>query len=95
LYLPGIDRIANLVKRVEELEEEEVDRGLEKVMKDFANRHRDIEQTFSNHFMRIEDQFGSSLSHFSSQRKLLLGAFLLRNIPFRRRHYSTLPLFPS
>ena len=51
---------------------------MKKVMKDFAGRHRDIEKTFLKHFRRIEDQYGKSLSHFSSQKKLLLGAFFTK-----------------
>jgi len=78
LYLPGKNRVTNVLKRVEALGEEDVVHGMEKVMKDFANRHRNIEQTFLIHFTRIEDLYGSSLSHFSPQKKLLLGAFFTK-----------------
>jgi predicted GH43/DUF377 family glycosyl hydrolase len=78
LYLPGSHRVINIVKRVEELEEEAVGISMEKVMKDFAGRHRNIEKTFLNHYNRIEDEYGSSLAHFSSQKKLLLGAFFTK-----------------
>jgi len=71
LYLPGIKRISNVVRRVEELSKEDVDSGLEKLMKDFGSRHRDIEKTFLKHFHRVEEQYGKSLSHFSSQKKSL------------------------
>jgi predicted GH43/DUF377 family glycosyl hydrolase len=78
LYLPGSNRVSNVVKRVEKLSDDNVASGLERVMRDFANRHRYIEPTFLNHFTRIEDQYGSSLSHFSPQRKLLLGAYFTK-----------------
>jgi len=78
LYLPGKNRINNIVKRVEDLEEAEVDRCLEKVMKDFIARHRNIEEAFSNHFNRIENESEIDLSHFSSRKKLLLGAFFTK-----------------
>lgn len=78
LYLPGSNRITNVIKRVEELSNEDVDRALEKVMNDFAGRHRDIEKTFLKHFQRIEDQYGKDLSHLSSQKKVLLGAFFTK-----------------
>jgi predicted GH43/DUF377 family glycosyl hydrolase len=78
LYLPGKNRINNIVKRVEDLEEAEVDRCLEKVMKDFIARHRNIEETYLNHFKRIENHSKVDLSHFSPRRKLLLGAFFTK-----------------
>jgi predicted GH43/DUF377 family glycosyl hydrolase len=78
LYLPGKNRINNIVKRVEALEESEVDRCLEKVMKDFISRHRNIEETFLNHFHRIENESEIELSHFSSRKKLLVGAFFTK-----------------
>jgi predicted GH43/DUF377 family glycosyl hydrolase len=78
LYLPGSERIPNIVKRVEELKEDAVETCMEKVTKDFAGRHRNIETTFRNHFTRIEGEYGSSLAHFSPQKKLLLGAFFTK-----------------
>ena len=42
--------IAHVVKRVEELPENDVDACLQKVMKDFAERHRNIEEIFLNNF---------------------------------------------
>ena len=78
LYLPGNYRVMNIVKRVEALREKEVLSSLEKVRKEFAERHRDIEKTFLNHYNRIEDEYGSHLEHFSHQKKLLLGAFFTK-----------------
>jgi predicted GH43/DUF377 family glycosyl hydrolase len=78
LYLPGKNRINNVVKRVENLTETEVDSCLEKVMKDFIGRHRNIEKTFLNHFDRIETHSQVDRSHFSHRRKLLLGAFFTK-----------------
>jgi predicted GH43/DUF377 family glycosyl hydrolase len=78
LYLPGKNRINNIVNRVKNLAEMEVDSCLEKVMKDFIGRHRDIEKTFLNHFSRIENDCQLDLSHFSHRRKLLLGAFFTK-----------------
>ncbi|MEO6167988.1 MAG: glycosidase, partial [Chitinophagales bacterium] len=78
LHLPGSDRVSHVVKRVKGLSEEEVDNLMEKAMKDFSRRHRNVERIFSNHFCRIEDQYGSSLAHLSSKKKLLLGAFFTK-----------------
>ncbi|HYV91500.1 MAG TPA: glycoside hydrolase family 130 protein [Chitinophagales bacterium] len=77
LQLHGSHRITNIVKRVEDLKDEEVNGCLEKVMTDFSGRHRHIEQTFLNHTRIIEDQYGA-LSHFSPQKKLLLGAIFTK-----------------
>src|SRR5215208_5577737 len=78
LYLPGKNLINNVVKRVENLPETEVAQCLEKVMKEFITRHRDIKETFLNHFNRIENQSQVDLSHFPLQKKLLLGAFFTK-----------------
>src|SRR6187455_1069701 len=78
LYLPGSDRIANVVKRVGDLTEADVDRCIDKLRHEFVARHRDIETTFLTHFKRVEDEYGDSLAHFSYPKKLLLGAFFTK-----------------
>jgi len=78
LYLPGKNRINNVIGRLENLTDAEVDGCLEKVMKDFVSRHRNIEEIFLNHFNRIEYQSRIDLSHFSHQRKLLVGTFFTK-----------------
>ena len=50
LSLPGENRISNIIQRVKNLSEDEVESLLEKVMKEFASRHRDIAETFIDHF---------------------------------------------
>ncbi len=78
LYLPGSHRLNNVIKRIDKLVNSEVESGIEKVMRAFAGRHRNIEQTFLNHFSRIADQNKSSLEYFSLQKKILLGAFFTK-----------------
>jgi predicted GH43/DUF377 family glycosyl hydrolase len=78
LYLPGSDRIANVVKRVGDLTEADVDRCIDKLRHEFVARHRDIETTFLTHFKRVEDEYGDNLDHFSYPKKLLLGAFFTK-----------------
>ncbi|HVE60907.1 MAG TPA: hypothetical protein VNA26_03760, partial [Chitinophagaceae bacterium] len=78
LFLPGKNRISNVIKRLERLSNEEVEASWEKVMKDFADRHRDIEKIFLNHFNRINNQYRDDLLQFSTKRKLLLGAFFTK-----------------
>jgi predicted GH43/DUF377 family glycosyl hydrolase len=78
LSLPGEDRIRNVVKRVEGLSEDTVHACLDMTIENFAKRHRNLEQTFRDHFDKIECQYGPGLSHLSDQKKLLLGAFFTK-----------------
>jgi predicted GH43/DUF377 family glycosyl hydrolase len=78
LYLPGKSRITNVVQRLKDLTDTAVDGCMEKVMKDFISRHRNIEEIFLNHFNRVEIQSQLELSGFSFKRKLLLGAFFTK-----------------
>ncbi len=78
LFLPGNNRISNILQRIERLEEIAAATELKKVLEDFGSRHRDIKNTFLRHFSRIESQCGNSLSHFSADKKLLLGAFFTK-----------------
>ncbi|HXB31901.1 MAG TPA: glycoside hydrolase family 130 protein [Puia sp.] len=78
LSLPGEDRVPNVVKRVERLSEDCVRACMEMTMESFAGRHRNLEQTFQDHFHKIETRLGHSLEGFSDQKKLLLGAYLTK-----------------
>jgi predicted GH43/DUF377 family glycosyl hydrolase len=78
LFLPGNNRVKNIVKRVKSLSEEEVKSSVQKLMKDFATRHRNIEKVFLYHFRRVQDQYGKSLENFSANKKLLLGSFFTK-----------------
>ena len=76
LNLPGNDRVQHVIERIENLSEDEVNECMKKVTEDFGKRHRNIDEIFQDHFDRIENKI--LLSHFSSQRRLLLGAFLTK-----------------
>ena len=78
LFLGGGNRVKNIVKRVKNLSEEDVESCFQKVIKDFASRHRNIEKVFQHHFKIIQDQHGKNLEHFSKNRQLLLGAFFTK-----------------
>jgi predicted GH43/DUF377 family glycosyl hydrolase len=78
LDLPGEDRVKHIVQRVEKMNENETNECMTKVMHDFANRHRNIQETFLHHFQRIEKKYAAGLPHFSSQKKILLGAFFTK-----------------
>src|SRR5450631_2540847 len=78
LKLPGESRISNLIQRVKNLSDNEVESLLEKVMKEFALRHRDITSIFTDHFNKINNQYKNDLLLFSENKKLLLGAFFTK-----------------
>lgn len=78
LYLPGEDRVKNIVERIKEFSETEVDEFLGNVMKNFAARHRNIEEDFRENFKKVSKQFEGDISGFSDSRKLFLGAFFTK-----------------
>ncbi|MBA3649038.1 MAG: glycosidase [Chitinophagales bacterium] len=78
LFLSQEKRIFNMINRVENLSANEADECLQILTKDFAARHRDLDQTLLNHFQKIEEQNGINLSRFTVAKKLLLGAFFTK-----------------
>jgi len=78
LYLPGENRISNIIERVQALREDEVTSLLQKLTTQFGWRHRNIEHIFADHFERINKKFKKRLRHFSTNRKLLLGAYFTK-----------------
>ena len=78
LHLPGESRIGNIIQLVKDLNEDQVESCLEKVMKEFAFRHRDIRQTFMDYFNRINCQYKNEALHFSERRRVLLGSFFTK-----------------
>lgn len=78
LFLPGNNRIGNVIKRLQAMSDNEVESWLEKIMRDFSKRHRNIGEEFLNHFNRINNQFKDDLLLFSPKRRLLLGAFFTK-----------------
>jgi predicted GH43/DUF377 family glycosyl hydrolase len=75
LTLPGEDRIANVIKRVEGLSEDNVRVCMEMTMESFAGRHRNLEQTFRDHYHKIDPLIPRDLS---DQKKMLLGAYFTK-----------------
>jgi predicted GH43/DUF377 family glycosyl hydrolase len=78
LHLPGEGRIGEMVRRVEELSDAQVHVCMTGVQEDFGGRHRHLRESWLDHFHRVEDQYGSGLSHFGMERQLLLGAFFTK-----------------
>ena len=72
------ERNKYIVERVKRLNKEEVEEFLKKVTRDFGKRHRNLEKIFTDHFSTINEQFREGFSNFSSQKKLLLGAYFTK-----------------
>lgn len=78
LFLPGTDRVMNIINRLKGLDEEEVIACMDEVMTGFGSRHRNLEETFLHHFNRIKNQYAEHLLQFNDVKKLLLGAFFTK-----------------
>lgn len=70
----GEDRIISIIKRVLNLSEEQVKKILERVIKNFSNRHENIWEAFDSNYNEIKG-FISENIQISSDRKALLGAY--------------------
>ncbi len=74
LQVNGEVRVGNVINRVEGLTEKDAGILFENLMQEFGGRHRYIEQTFREHFSRINDMYTGKPFQFSEQKKLLTGA---------------------
>src|ERR1700683_3428744 len=75
LSLPGEDRIRNVVNRVEGLSEDNTRVCMEMTMDSFAGRHRNLQETFRDHYHKNESLVPPN---FSAQKKMLIGAYLTK-----------------
>jgi predicted GH43/DUF377 family glycosyl hydrolase len=74
-YLPGDEeRVRHIIARILRLTEEEVQENLQRVMVNFANRHKDIRYVFKKNFAEIERYLAEGLE-LSGERRCLIGAF--------------------
>src|SRR5580700_12200524 len=78
LNLPGVDRISHIVQGVEALKPLDVEECLEKVFKDFGNRHRNLNEILLNHYNEVEKKYEGNLPDFDIEKKLILGAFFTK-----------------
>jgi predicted GH43/DUF377 family glycosyl hydrolase len=81
-HLPNNNRVINIVKRVEALNEKEVDNTLKNVMREFSQRHKNFEELLMDNFHRVEE-IHEDLSHFTENKKLLLGSYLTKEYSFQ------------
>lgn len=63
-----------IMKRIEQLSEHQADLELQSILKEFGNRHRDIEDFYQNRFEQNSKILNSDVA-LSDNKKLLIGAF--------------------
>ncbi|MEH6682570.1 MAG: glycoside hydrolase family 130 protein [Sediminicola sp.] len=74
----GAKRTTELIKRVNSLDETEVNRELEHTLREFAGRHRNISQIFMGHFKNHRSliaEMKMDEESFSKEKKLLIGSY--------------------
>jgi predicted GH43/DUF377 family glycosyl hydrolase len=64
----------NIIKRILSLSDAETDKKLEEVLKEFKDRHPNIEKTFNNRYREILDYTRQELD-IPDRRKMLIGAY--------------------
>lgn len=74
LEFSGTTRIQNVISRIAVLTEEEATHVMDNLIKDFDGRHRDIQDTFQDHFNKINELKLAGGEQFSEVKQLLLGA---------------------
>lgn len=70
----GEDRIKNIIMRVLNLSEEQVEKTLERVITNFTNRHKNIWDAFDSNYNEIK-RFIPENTQMSNNRRALLGAY--------------------
>ena len=78
LYLPGHGRVTNIVHRVLEMDDSVANQVLEEVYRDFEYRHRNIKDTFLDHFRKAASMYQENLGAISETKKLLIGAYFTK-----------------
>ncbi|NNE76578.1 MAG: glycosidase, partial [Pricia sp.] len=74
----GEQRTRNLVDRIMQLDDGEVNRELDHTLRDFVGRHRNISQIFMRHFQNhrdLLDRMELDVSRLSKERKMLIGSY--------------------
>ncbi len=74
----GAERSKNLVEKVLELDDEDVELSLTQTLRDFAKRHRNLTKKFLKHYEKVKELLSDSsieLKGLSESKKLLIGSY--------------------
>ncbi|MCK5440308.1 MAG: response regulator [Maribacter sp.] len=78
-FMPGGEsRAKKIVNRINAMSEDDTLQVLNQTLRDFSSRHRNITRIFLKHFEKVSflfDELGLELDQFSTERKLLIGAY--------------------
>ena len=79
LHLPGNDRVKNVVQKIEPMDDQTALTCLEKIRKDFAGRHRNIDEIFQENFEKIRMQLPQKdFNLLTPEKQLLAGAYFTK-----------------
>ena len=70
----GENRIESVVRRVMQLDHDEIDHALTQTLRRYSSRHRDIGQVFQQHFHKLASKHGFPTPQ-DQARQLLIGAY--------------------
>jgi len=73
----GIERQKRIIQRVLTLSDEQTEEILHAVLRDFSDRHLDLEGTLLEHYQRIENLI-SHPEYLTHERKVLIGSFFTK-----------------
>ncbi|MBN2412887.1 response regulator [candidate division KSB1 bacterium] len=78
-YIPGsLERADSLIRKVLDMEEDEVNQILIQLLRNFSARHRNISKVFEKHFNKIITELKNNSKDFhgvSKNKKLLIGSY--------------------
>ena len=78
-FFPGPEsRVQSIIQKVVEMPDEAAHLSLNRTLRDFSSRHRNISKIFHKHFERVHDIMNGrvgDLGNISVNKKLLIGAF--------------------
>ncbi|MCK5147240.1 response regulator [bacterium] len=77
-FMPGKERAESIIRKVIAMTEDAVSTPLNQVLREFANRHRNITKIFEKHFTKVQNEIKECNIKFESlseQKKLLIGSY--------------------
>jgi predicted GH43/DUF377 family glycosyl hydrolase len=77
-FFNGEERTIALLKRIFTLDEKQVNESLERTLREFANRHRNISRLFLKHCAKIQhviEAMGVDYNTISNEKKMLIGSY--------------------
>jgi len=81
-YIPGKpDRVKSIIARVIKLPEKEARQVLDRVLRNFSKRHRNITRIFETNYLRVKNtlsELSISESSLSTEKKLLIGSYFTK-----------------